>query len=262
MPNTATEFLFGLNPAFETLRANRRKVYAAYLNQANRNHPRMGKLLGLLEERRIRVQWVEKGRLTDVCRTAEHQGVVFEVSPYPYAGPEQVLAHDCVCLLDNLEDPHNVGAILRSAEVFGFRGVFLPSRGSPEIYPSVVKAAAGAGEFLDICHSLTAVQATQRLVEAGFAIVALDMHGKAELSDLPLAPGARICLVAGGEDKGVGQYILNNAHHVVRLRQSGKINSLNASVAAGIALHALAQMQRPLQSSEGKQSVSQQVSAK
>lgn len=261
MPTTVTEFLFGLNPAFETLRANRRKVYGAYLNQANRNHPRMGKLTALLAERGIKAQWLEKGRLTDVCRTGEHQGVVLEVSPYPYVGPEQVLTHESVCLLDNLEDPHNVGAILRSAEVFGFKGVFLPSRGSPEIYPSVVKAAAGAAEFLDVCHSLTAVQATQKLLEAGFALVALDMHGKVDLTELPISAGARVCLVAGGEDRGVGQYVLNNAHHVVRLRQSGKVNSLNASVAAGIALHALAQMQRPNRTEEAK-ATSQQIAAK
>lgn len=261
MPATATEFLFGLNPAFETLRANRRKVYGAYLNQANRNHPRVGKLTTLLDERGVKVRWIEKGRLTDICRTAEHQGVVLEVSPYPYAKPEQVLEHDSVCLLDNLEDPHNVGAILRSAEVFGFKGVFLPSRGSPEIYPSVVKAAAGAAEFLDVCHSLTAVQATQRLLEAGYALVALDMHGKVELSELPISPGAKVCLVAGGEDRGVGQYVLNNAHHVVRLRQSGKVNSLNASVAAGIALHALSQLQRPSRTEDAK-IVSQQIAAK
>ena len=144
-------------------------------------------------------------------------------------------------LLDNLEDPHNVGAILRSAEVFGFTSVCLPKKGVPEIYPSVVKVSTGATEFMKICRSHSANNYALKAAEAGYRIVALDMAGKVNLKEVSESNYNRLFLVIGGEDRSVGQYILNMADDIIGIRQQGQVNSLNASVAAGIAMFELGQ---------------------
>jgi 23S rRNA (guanosine2251-2'-O)-methyltransferase len=239
--NTSTkEYLFGLNPAFETVRAGRRKVYRAVLSTSSKNNPRLKKLVGMLDTHSIPYSWAEKGRLISLGNSRENQGVVLEVSPYPYVPFADQLEKSTLMLLDNVEDPHNVGAILRSAEVFGYDGVLLANRGVPEVYPSVVKASAGAAEFLNITREMPANNYVRAGIDAGFTVVALDTKGKIDIRELSTISIPRLMLVIGGEDKSVGQYILNKADYVARLDQQGKISSLNSSVAAGVAMFSLA----------------------
>jgi 23S rRNA (guanosine2251-2'-O)-methyltransferase len=235
-----TDVLYGLNPAFETVLAGRREIRRALLSRSASANPRVQKLAALLESRGVPVQWSEKGRLIDLCQSHEHQGVVLETGPYPYVSAEELFAQPRLVLLDNLEDPHNVGAIIRTAEVLGYGGVLLPNRGVPHVLPSVVKASAGATEHLRICCTggVTAYVTMARAHD--FTLVALDAHGTHSLAEVAAAAPERLLLVCGGEDRGVGQYILNQAQFVVRIPQRGRVDSLNASVAAGIALHALA----------------------
>ena len=142
-------------------------------------------------------------------------------------------------LLDSIEDPHNVGAIMRTAEALGWGDVLLPRRGSPLILPSVAKASAGACEYLRIAVNCSANQYMKIAQEAGYAVAALDGSGKVSLEDVRAAAPAKLLLVVGGEDSGVSQFIINNAEYVVAIAQKGRINSLNASVAAGLALYVL-----------------------
>jgi 23S rRNA (guanosine2251-2'-O)-methyltransferase len=236
----ATDLVYGINPAFETVLAGRRELRRALLSTAASSNPRLRKLVALLEQRRVRCDWAEKGRLIDLCQSHEHQGVVLETGPYPYVSAEDALGASRVVLLDNIEDPHNVGAILRTAEVLGYGAVLLPTRGVPPVLPSVVKASAGASEHLRICRDATAPAYVTMAQERGFAVVALAGDGPASLEEVDAAHLERLLLVCGGEDRGVGQFILNQARFVVRIPQRGRIGSLNASVAAGIALFALA----------------------
>lgn len=233
------DYIYGLNPAFELLRAGRRRVYRACINKSSAGSARMQKLIGLLEKNEAEPELVEKGRLYDICRSHDHQGVVLAASPYPYVAIDDMLRQTRILLLDNIEDVHNVGAILRSAEIFGYRAVCLPSRGTPGIYPSVVKISSGASEHLLIANSRSANQYARRAADEGYAIVALDAKGEIELDELARLDTEKMMLVIGGEDKSVGQFILNMAGHVARIEQRGRIGSLNASVSAGIALHAL-----------------------
>ena len=239
MAKASREYIYGTNPPFEELRAKRRTVYGAWLNQSARDKPRMQKLVKLLEQHEVSSEWVEKGRLIQLSKSTEHQGVVLKTSLYPYILKEELLTHQRLLLLDNIEDPHNVGAVLRSAEVFGFQGVCLPTRGVPEVYPSVVKVSAGATEFMQIARDASANQYARKAAEAGYQIAALDMNGQATLDTIKEANPEKLMLVIGGEDKSVGQFILNMADHVIGIAQFGRVNSLNASVAAGIAMHAL-----------------------
>ncbi len=236
----AGDILYGVNPAFEAVLAGRREIRAALLSRSAAGNPRLQKLAALLQSRGVEAQWVEKGRLIDRCQSHEHQGVVLETSPYPYVTLDEIMEQPRLVLLDNIEDPHNVGAIIRSAEVLGFGGVLLPSHGVPPVLPSVVKASAGATEHLPITCAAGVSAYVHAARQRDTCIVALDGKGAASLAEVAAARPARLMLVCGGEDRGVGQFILNQAQFVVRIPQHGRIGSLNASVAAGIALHALA----------------------
>ena len=138
MSKPSREHVYGLNPAFEVLRAGKRRVYSAHLNEGMRDNTRVKKLLGVLERGNVEIEWTDKGRLMQISGSRDHQGVVLKTSLYPYAEFDKLLGVPRMLMLDNVEDPHNVGAILRSAEVFGFTSVCLPKKGVPEIYPSVV----------------------------------------------------------------------------------------------------------------------------
>jgi 23S rRNA (guanosine2251-2'-O)-methyltransferase len=138
-----------------------------------------------------------------------------------------------------VEDPHNVGAILRTAEIFGYDTVFLSRKGVPEIYPSVVKVSAGATEFLDIAKDASANSYVRTAQAKGYQVVALDARGSVDVRSVRALLGERFMVVVGGEDTAVGQFIINTADFVVSISQQGRINSLNASVAAGISLFAL-----------------------
>lgn len=236
---SSVEFLYGLNPVFECLRAERRTIHEAFVNERTATSSRLKTLARLLEKKGVPMTLTDKGRLHQLCGSGEHQNVVLKVSRYPYVSSEECLQQDRVLLLDNVEDPHNVGAILRSAEVFGFHHILLPTKGVPEVYPSVSKVSAGAVEFLNIARDCSSVTYCQKAVEAGYTVASLEAKGKVLLDDFAANVPERLLLVIGGEDRGVGQFILNNSSAVLAIPQSGKINSLNASVAASLTLYAL-----------------------
>jgi len=235
-----TTIVYGVNPAFEVLRAGRRTVREAYLNRSSADSPRLRKLAALLQARNIPHRLVEKGQLIDLTGSRDHQGVALVTDPYPYVPFAELLGQPRLVLLDNIEDPHNVGAVIRSAEVLGFNGLLLPRRGSPGILPSVLKASAGACEFLSIAINCAANQYVKIAKEEGYHIAALDGKGQTSLEELQRRLPRKLLLVVGGEDKGVGQFILNEADDVISIPRRGQVSSLNASVAAGIALAALA----------------------
>lgn len=235
------DFLFGINPIFEAIRARRRKIRRIFLNQAQDRHPRLTKLAELATRAEIELIWTDKRELSDRARSHEHQGAVLECSPFPYLRMEEADATVLRCLMvDNIEDPHNLGAIFRTAEAFGWKQIFLPMRGVPEVYPSVVKASAGAAEYLNVIRAASENRYARWAKDNGYRLLALDMAGKVPLDEIIPAADEKMMLVVGGEDKSVGQFILNMADSIVRIPQSGRISSLNASVSAAIAMHTLA----------------------
>lgn len=233
------DIIYGVNPVFEVLRAGRRRVDRAMMSEKVQDQPRMRKLLERMEESRVKVRFGDKNKLFHLCNSTEHQGVLIETEPYPYSPIEPCWEQDRLLLLDNIEDPQNLGAIIRSAEILGFRHILLPQRGVPGIYPSVVKASAGATEHVYIVQSGSAVRYAQQVAKNDYQVVALDASGEHLVSELPGKLGKKFLLVIGGEDKSIGQYILNKADFVAGIPQYGRVNSLNASVAAGIAMYAL-----------------------
>lgn len=239
MKNPDYEYIYGINPAFELIRGQKRPVLEALINKSGLKNPRLKKLLVVLENQGIGPRFTDRNELFQLAQTKEHQGVVIKTSPYPYVDLNTLLDSKRLVLLDNIEDPHNMGSILRSAEIFGFKSIFLPTKGVPGIYPSVVKTSAGASEHLNICLQHTANKYMRIALENDYTVVALDAKGRFLLHEIPIP--AKLLLVIGGEDKSVGQFILNQAHYVTAISQFGQISSLNASVAAGIAMYRLGQ---------------------
>jgi len=239
MGKSRWEYIYGINPAFEVLRGGKRKIHEAYLNENAQDNPRLKKLAAYIATKQVAIEWVSKQRLFELSESKDHQGAVLKTDPYPYADTESLYERDRLLLLDNTEDPHNTGAIIRCADVFGYHAILTPLKGVPEVYPSVVKVSAGATEHLDIARDGSANQHMRKCKESDHVVVALDMKGTIELNDLAKILPARHVLVIGGEAKAVSQLILNTADYVVKIPQFGKINSLNASVAAGIVMYAL-----------------------
>ena len=235
-----SEFLYGINPAFEAIRAGRRQVIRLYFSQGSGQNPRLKKLVQVAEKYQVPVEAVDKSRLFDLCQTREHQGCVLETGAFPYTPYAEMLGEKRLVLLDNIEDPHNVGAIARTAEALGWRNLLLPRRGCPLLLPSVVKASAGACEFLQVAVSCASNQYVKIALEEGYTVVSLDGSGSITLEGVRDLQLEKILLVVGGENAGVSQFILNNSTHIAAIRQTGKINSLNASVATALALYLLA----------------------
>ena len=233
------DFLYGVNPAFEAIRAGRRQILRLYLQADFVRNPRLKKLHEFATSRGITIELVDRGALFNFCQSREHQGCVLQVGSFPYSPFAELLQEKRLLLLDKIEDPHNVGAIARSAEALGWNNLLLPRRGAPLLLPSVVKAAAGASEFLNVAVNCSSNQYVKIALEAGYQVLALDGAGKTMLEEIAAMQLDKMLLVVGGENAGVGQFILNNAHYIAAIRQKGKINSLNASVAAALALYLL-----------------------
>jgi len=236
------EYLYGINPVMEVLNSGSRKVARAYLFDSKKNS-RLSQIEQKLQKNNIPIIQSDKGKLINLCNSRNHQGVVIEASNYKYCLFGDEILSEKMLLLDNIEDPQNLGAILRSAEIFGFKSVLLSHKGTADIYPSVVKASAGATEHLKICNAFNANSYVKKLKDYGYKIIVLDENGKDFVSDVVKTDIGKFLLVVGGEDKSVGQFIVNIADYVVKFKQYGKINSLNASVAAGIGMYAMSHLE-------------------
>ncbi len=240
MAKSSVEYVYGINSCFEVIRGGKRKIYKAFLGERSVNNPRIKKLADFLTKNGVAIEWTNRERLNQLSGVTDNQGAVIRASVYKYDTLESVVGSERILLLDNVEDPHNVGAILRSAEIFGFNTILLPLKGVPEIYPSVIKVSAGACEHLKIVREANSNSYVRKLQEEHrYKVMALDEKGSVDIKNAAKTVRDRILLVIGGEDRSVGQYILNRADIVASIDQSGKINSLNASVAAGIAMFVL-----------------------
>ncbi|MCQ2397032.1 MAG: RNA methyltransferase [Lentisphaeria bacterium] len=234
-----SEFLYGINPVSEAIKAGRRTIHGIYAAQGTEQNPRMRKLVSDAKYRGIPVSWRNRSEIGEASGTRENQGVVADCEPFQYTPYADILGAPRMVLLDNIEDPHNIGAIMRTSEVLGWQNVLLPRRGTALVLPSVAKTAAGACEYLNIACNCSSNQYVKIALDEGYTVVALDGDGKTSLEELSANRPEKLLLVVGGEDSGVGQFIKMNATYVCAISQKGHVNSLNASVAAALALYAL-----------------------
>ena len=184
------------------------------------------------------VKFVTKERLDQLSETGKHQGVIAYAAAYEYATVEEILDNarqkgeaPFLFLLDNIEDPHNLGAILRSAEAAGVHGVIIPKRNSVTLNYTVAKTSAGAIEYVPVVKVANLPAAIDELKSRGVWIFGADMDGTDYTA---LDYSGSIALVIGSEGKGIGRLVREKCDFIASLPMRGKINSLNASVAAGI----------------------------
>ncbi len=225
--------IFGRNPVREALRSN--KVIRVYLTNAFSEQS----ILSLINEKHVPINPITTKEL-DIACPGVHQGIAAEIKGYSYVSFEEILRaskkeeRPIVVLLDGINDPHNLGAILRSCDVFGVTGVIMPKHNEVALSATVAKTSAGAINYVPVCLVSNLNNAIRELKDNGFWVVSSDGSAKTNYQDLKYDfPTA---LVVGSEGKGVSPLVLKNSDYIVKIPMYGHVNSLNASVAAGIFL--------------------------
>ncbi|PWH16946.1 MAG: 23S rRNA (guanosine(2251)-2'-O)-methyltransferase RlmB [Anaerolineae bacterium] len=236
---SSREWLYGRNAVYEALAAKRRVAYRLLVAETAQPKGRLADLLHLAHQRELSIERVSKATLASIHPS--HQGVALQVDSYPYADLEDILigaaersSPPFLLILDVLQDPQNVGSLLRTAEGVGIHGVLLPFRESVAITPAVVNASAGASEHLRIARSNLA-QAIQELKQRNVWVVGLEDTPEAQPIE-KLAFKGGLALVVGGEGSGMRPLVRRSCDLLVRLPMKGKIHSYNAAVAGSIAL--------------------------
>jgi 23S rRNA (guanosine2251-2'-O)-methyltransferase len=239
----ATELLYGRNAVREALRARRRSLRRLVVSSGVQETGVIAEIVKLAEAAKVPVERVERQVLDKQLRDANHQGVTLETGEYPYVELDACLARAAerhepalLLLLDHLQDPQNIGTLLRTAEVVGAHGVVLPGRRAAEITPAVVNASSGATEHLPIVIVSNLAQTIGELQKAGVWVVGLEDDPNAQDFDsadlnMPLA------LVVGAEGVGLARLVRERCDFLVRLPMAGQVASLNAAVAGSIALY-------------------------
>ncbi len=238
--------LAGVNSIMEALRGKRR-VHKIFL-QEGRGGKRIEDLLNLARKKGIFFQYVDKQRLDGMYTLANHQGVVALVDQYEYSSLEEILELAAlngelpfVLILDGIEDPQNLGSIIRTAECAGVHGIVIPQHNSVEITPAVVRASAGAVEHMLVTRVTNLVNCIKELKKQGLWVVGADMEGHTYCSTNLPSPTA---LVIGGEGTGIRKLVRQNCDILVSIPMMGTISSLNASVAAGLIIYEVVRQRR------------------
>ena len=192
-------------------------------------------VLRLIEKKKYNVKIVKKYEL-DKMTKENHQGIILKVNDFKYSDLDSFTKKDdsLVVLLDHIEDPHNFGAIIRTCEAANVDGIIIPKNRSVEVNSTVMKVSAGALNNIKIVEVNNLVSAMEKLKDNGFWIYATDMDGE-EYTKVEYAE--KTALVIGAEGTGVSKRVGDNSDFIISIPMFGKINSLNASVAAGIAIY-------------------------
>lgn len=244
------EMLYGRRPVLETLRAGRRSVHRVFLRPGFEKRPELDGIVALARERGVSTSSAGPAELDRISGGGNHQGVAARVSSYPYADLSGVLKdaqatgrEPLVLILDHLEDPQNVGSLLRSAESAGVDVVVIPSRRAAGITPSAVRASAGAAEHLCVAVVPNLVQCIRKLKDGGLWIAGLDCSDASEIyTDRDLT--GPVALVVGSEGNGMARLVRETCDFLIHIPLRGKVESLNAGVAGGIALFEILRQQR------------------
>lgn len=241
------EWITGRNPVFEVLRAKRRRPFRLQIAQGVREKGRLQEILTIAASQRLAVESVRREQLDRLA--GGHQGVALEAAGYPYSSLPEIMARAVereeepfILILDALQDPQNLGTLLRTAEAVGVQGVLLPFRRTATVTPAVVNASSGASEHLLIAQTNLA-QAIVRLKEAGVWVIGLEGGRQGEHVARVRLDGA-LALVVGSEGEGLRQLVRDSCDVLMRLPMRGNIGSLNAAAAGSVSLYLAWQARR------------------
>ncbi len=240
---TGGEWLYGRNPVEEALAAGRRTCTEIILPPAFPDEDeQLQRIRDEAQARRLMIRTMEREQLDKLTRGGHHQGVALKTTGYPYVAYEDILAeaeadeNALVIVLDHLEDPQNVGSILRTACAVGATGVIIPEDRACGITPAAVRASAGGAEHLKVAHVVNIVRAMQGLKEAGVWMTGLDW-GKDARTYTDIDFKGRVGLVIGAEGEGITRLARENCDFIAELPMPGGFESLNAGVAAAITMY-------------------------
>jgi 23S rRNA (guanosine2251-2'-O)-methyltransferase len=233
--------LWGYHPVFEALRAGRRQIATLFMTQ-DKNGPRDEALLELARSRGVSVQRKSLQQMNTLVGHRRHQGIGARVAAYPISTLDEIMGaarnqggNGFVLVLDQLVDPQNLGAIVRSAQCAGIHGVVLPKDRSAPPSAAASKASAGALEHMRVAYVTNLVEALKRLKEMGFWIAGADHRGRKTVFESDLT--GPLAIVIGGEEKGIRPLVKKHCDFIIAVPQAGPIGSLNASAAAAVVMY-------------------------
>jgi 23S rRNA (guanosine2251-2'-O)-methyltransferase len=224
--------LSGIHPIAEALRAGRPLERLVVAQGAG--GPRLQEIIDMARRASVPVRFEPRAALDRLAGSSAHQGVVALGAARQYAGLDAAAACELVVLLDGVEDPHNLGAIIRTAHAAGAGAVIIPERRAATLTDVVGKSAAGALEHVPVVKVTNINRTLEELKDRGFWIYGLDERGGESYDRVEFATPT--ALVFGGEGKGLHEQVRKHCDAVVRIPMAGQISSLNVSVAAGVVL--------------------------
>ncbi|MBP5319413.1 MAG: 23S rRNA (guanosine(2251)-2'-O)-methyltransferase RlmB [Kiritimatiellae bacterium] len=243
------EWLYGRRPVLESLIAGRRHFYEALLPEEGRDSPELAEIRHRIQSAGIPFRTGDRNRLDALCEGGNHQGVALRVGGYPYFSFDDLLAEAernpqaAFLLLDHIEDPQNVGSLLRSADAAGVTAVILPEDRAAGVTAAAVRASAGAAEHLRVAKVVNLTRAMEALKERQVWLTGLDMDTRAKpYTEIDFT--GRVGLVVGSEGRGLSRLVHETCDFIAYLPMLGKVGSLNAGVAGGIALYEIVRQRR------------------
>jgi 23S rRNA (guanosine2251-2'-O)-methyltransferase len=242
------DFIIGKNPVIEALKS-KRDIHKIFIAEGSKLG-QMQQITKLAKEANVLVQFVPKKKLDQISE-GNHQGVIAYVAAYQYAELDDLFAAaekkqepPFFLLLDEIEDPHNLGSIMRTADATGVHGIIIPKRRAVGLTATVAKASTGAIEHIPVVRVTNMAQTIDELKEKGLWIAGTDAKGKEDYrvfdGTLPLG------LVIGSEGKGMGRLVRDKCDFLIHLPMAGHVTSLNASVAAALLMYEVYRKRHPL----------------
>ncbi len=237
--NTYEDMIYGRNSVLELLKSGKdiNKIFI----ERGQKHGSIKEIIAKAKDAKVVLVEAEKAKL-DGMTHENHQGVIALVPPFDYCELEDILdlakerqEDPFVILLDGIEDPHNLGAIIRTAETAGVHGIIIPKRRSASVNSTVSKVSAGATTYMKIARVNNLNDAMRKLKDNGLWLIGTDGDAKTEYYDQDFS--GSVGLIIGSEGFGMSKLVKENADLLVKIPMKGKITSLNASVAAGIVIY-------------------------
>jgi 23S rRNA (guanosine2251-2'-O)-methyltransferase len=250
------EILYGYHPVNEALRAGKRTLSEIWLAR-DKSSPRLNQVEEMAQANDIPLKRVSPARLTALAGSDRHQGVCAGVSGFPYVDLDDLIGDDvekehdqsalvCLLLLDSIQDPHNLGALIRTAYCAGMDGVVIPKDRSAAASPDVSRISAGALEHTRLTRTTNLVKAIAELKSKGLWVAGLDRARGDTLFSMDFR--VPLAIVVGSEEKGLRPLVKKNCDMLVNIPQKGDVDSLNASVAGGIVMYEVFRQRQSIKS--------------
>ena len=232
--NTSLNYVYGRLPALNVLSTN--KVKAVFIQHNFSDE----KILNAISKKGIAPKHVDLATLNKMSGNGNHQGIIVETFPHEYSSLEEIIKSSkqkeqpLILILDEIEDPQNFGAILRSADAFGVDGVVIKSKNQVPLNWTVAKVSTGAIEYVKVAQVSNLNNVIKVLKENGFWIYAADGSGKDSYEKVDYS--GSVALIVGSEGRGISQLVMKNSDFIIKIPMTGHVNSLNVSVSTGILL--------------------------